>query len=134
MEDLTQAFENLDSRHKAWDLLYLGRFRSNDSLPGIWTKDIPIDEGLVKPGFSYGAHAYALSRNGLESVLSAGFERDIIPVDEFLPALYMIHPRPDVARRYPPRLNAFAIKPHIAFHLPVAELGSDAEASDFVDW
>ena len=117
----------------AWDLVYFGRLRLDVGTTPLG-KDVPVCEGLVRPGYSHCAHAYALSRAGLAKLLSVGFERDIIPVDEFLPALYTIHPRADVARRYRPVLNAVALDPSVAFQLPKDEAGSDTEASAFVDW
>jgi glycosyl transferase family 25 len=136
LEKLSHALHILDTRHPAWDLLYLGRQRlhKNRAIPAVFTRDIPVEEGLVRPGYSYCAHAYVLSRNGLKKILSVGFESAIIHTDEFLPALYMIHPRADIARRYRPILEAFAIEPSIAYQLPREQAGSDTQASDFVDW
>ena len=65
-------------------------------------------------------------------MLAAHVETGIIPADEFLPALYSRHPRPDVARRYRPVLNAFAIDPPIAGQ--VQDAGSDTESSGFAQW
>jgi collagen beta-1,O-galactosyltransferase len=70
-----------------------------------------------------------LSASGLAKVLGVGFERAIIPVDELLPALYMPHPREDVRRRYPPRLNAYAFDPALVTQLPKEIAGSDTEAT-----
>jgi collagen beta-1,O-galactosyltransferase len=53
-------------------------------------------------------------------------------VDEFLPALYMDHPREDVRRRYTKRLRAYAFEPPLVSQLPKDEAGSDTEASDWV--
>jgi collagen beta-1,O-galactosyltransferase len=69
----------------------------------------------------------------VSKLLDVGFERDIIPVDELLPALYMPHPRTDVRRRYPPRLSAYAFEPPLVTQLPKDLAGSDTEASAFVE-
>ncbi len=41
----------------------------------------------VRPTYSYNAHAYALTSAGIGKLLAAHFERNLIPVDEFLPSL-----------------------------------------------
>lgn len=133
-ERLYHAIQTLETRYREWDLLYLGRFRKKPNMPPPLAKDRRVNDELVRPGFSYGAHAYVLNRSGIQKILAVGFENDLIPIDELLPALYIIHPRPDVARRYRPILNAFALEPAIAVHLPLEEVGSDAEDTDFVDW
>jgi collagen beta-1,O-galactosyltransferase len=74
-----------------------------------------------------------LSAAGLAKVLDADFGRAIVPVDEFLPALYMRHPRLDVRRRYPPRLAAYAFEPPLVTQLPKDLAGSDTEATAFVE-
>ena len=106
-----------------WDLVYLGRWVLEPD------SDVPVAPGLVRPAYSYCTFGYMLSATGLEKVLDVGFERAIIPVDELLPALYMPHPRADVRRRYPPRLNAYAIDPPLVTQLPKEVAGSDTEAT-----
>lgn len=107
-----------------WDFLYLGRVIQGGK------KDVPTcEQGINRPGLSYCTFGYALSRSGLEKVLDAKFETQIIPVDEFLPALYATHPRPDVAALFNPVLNAFVAEPNLVFQLTKMEAGSDTEAS-----
>ncbi|HXB47365.1 MAG TPA: glycosyltransferase family 25 protein [Streptosporangiaceae bacterium] len=107
-----------------WDLLYLGRWALDD-------EDRPVAEGIVQPGFSYCTFGYLLSASGLAAVLSCGFERALIPVDELLPALYMGHPREDVRSLYPKRLRAYALEPPLVAQLPKDQAGSDTETSAF---
>lgn len=126
MEKLAATIQCLQQHYTDWDLLYLGR------LPLM--PDFPAGHGFVRPGYSYGAHAYMLSRAGLEKILSVRFEQQLIPADEFLPAMYFPHPRPDVARRFKPILKAFALEQKIVFQLPKERMGSDTEATGFVDW
>jgi collagen beta-1,O-galactosyltransferase len=108
-----------------WDLLYLGRW----PLDG---QDTAVTDGIVHPGYSYCTYGYLLSASGLRQVLSCGFERALIPVDELIPALYMDHPREDIRSLYPNRLRAYALEPPLAKQLPKEEAGSDTEASAFV--
>lgn len=115
----------LSSADPSWDLLYLGRWARDDG-------DRPVAPGIVRPGYSYCTFGYMLSPGGLTTVLSSGFERALIPVDEFLPALYCDHPRPDIRSRYPRRLRAYAFEPPLVTQLPKDEAGSDTEASAFV--
>lgn len=108
-----------------WDLLYAGRWVLEPA------SEIALADGLVRPAYSYCTFGYLLSAAGLAKVLSVGFEHDIIPVDELLPALYMPHPRADVRRRYPPRMSAYAIDPPLVTQLDKELAGSDTEASAF---
>jgi glycosyl transferase family 25 len=108
-----------------WDLLYLGRWPLDH-------EDRTVAEGIVHPGYSYCTFGYLLSASGLRTVLSCGFERALIPVDEFIPALYMDHPRDDIRSLYPKRLRAYALEPPLVTQLPKDEAGSDTEASAFV--
>jgi GR25 family glycosyltransferase involved in LPS biosynthesis len=135
-ERLKWATSILNGRHPGWDLVYLGRSRPGFSfpLPPIFFRDAPVEEGLVRPGLSFGTFAYMLSRSGIAKVLSTEFEKNLIPADEFLPAMYIVHPRPDVARLYRPILNAYALTPPIAVHPPIQPTETDTEASDYVDW
>ena len=110
----------------SFDLLYLGRFPLESDLP----TEIP---GLVIPGYSHCTFGYLLSRIGLKIALSAGLDRTIIPVDEFLPALYHPHPRADLRQRFPPVLSALAFEPPLVTQRPKHEAGSDTEESAFVE-
>lgn len=102
-EDLPGVVSRLSALDGEWDLLYLGRCPQE------------ADEGrageFVKPGFSYGTHAYMLSRGGVAKLLATGFPTALIPADEILPAMYVDHPRPDVRSRYPKRLRAYSVDP-----------------------
>ena len=102
-DELPGVVARLSALDDAWDLLYLGRCPQE------------ADEGrlgeFIRPGFSYGTHAYMLSHAGVEKLLATGFPRDLIPADEILPAMYIDHPRPDVRSRYPKRLRAYAVDP-----------------------
>jgi collagen beta-1,O-galactosyltransferase len=106
-----------------WDLVYLGRWALEPDC------DIPVGPGIVRPAYSYCTFGYMLSASGLAKVLDVHYERAIIPVDELLPALYMPHPRADVRKRYPPRLNAYAFDPPLVTQLPKEVAGSDTERS-----
>ena len=117
----------LQALDPAWDLAYLGRWALEPDA------DAPAGDGLVRPGYSYCTFGYLLSAAGLAKLLDVGFERDIIPVDELFPALYLPHPRADVRRRYPPRLTAYAFEPPLVTQLPKDVAGSDTEASAFVE-
>ncbi len=107
-----------------WDLCYLGRVALEP--------DLPFAPGLVRPGYSHCTYAYLLSRAGIDAVLAVGYEQALIPVDEFLPALYIDHPRADVRARFSRRLTAYAMAPPAVGQLPKTEAGSDTEDSDFI--
>jgi glycosyl transferase family 25 len=121
---LQSALLQLDQLDARWGLCYLGRVPLEP--------DRPCAPGLVRPGYSHCTYAYVLSQLGLEAVLTAAFEQAVIPVDEFLPALYIDHPRDDVRARFPQRVSAYAMSPSAVGQLPKAEAGSDTEDSDFI--
>jgi len=122
---LESRLARLSAIDPGWDLLYLGRWAQDHA-------DSPVAEGIVRPGYSYCTFGYALSPSGLGKVLSSGFDRALIPVDELLPALYLDHPRADIRSLYPKRLRAYALEPPLVTQLPKEEAGSDTEASAFV--
>jgi glycosyl transferase, family 25 len=108
-----------------FDLLYLGRVALEPDRPTPWP-------GIAEPGYSHCTFGYVLTRRGLREVLATQLHRSLIPVDEFLPAMYHPHPRADVRVRFPPRLRALALAPPVVTQRPKEEAGSDTEASDFV--
>jgi GR25 family glycosyltransferase involved in LPS biosynthesis len=55
---------------------------------------------LVLPGYSSGTPGYALSLQGAHKLLSLSYEKEIIPLDEYMPALYTYHPRRDLRQRF----------------------------------
>jgi glycosyl transferase, family 25 len=88
--------------------------------------------GIVRPGFSYCTYGYAVSGGGLRKLLATGYDKALIPPDELLPALYLDHPRPDVHKRYPRSLSAYAFEPPLVSQLPRNQWGTDTEDSVFV--
>ncbi|WP_040840482.1 glycosyltransferase family 25 protein [Nocardia brevicatena] len=123
--DLLQGLNRLTEFDIPFDLLYLGRDRLQPDIP------TPIP-GIVRPGYSHCSYAYLLTRQGLCAALSAELTQAIVPVDEFLPALYTPHPRPDLRARFAPRLAALAFDPPLVAQRAKTDAGSDTEDSDFV--
>jgi GR25 family glycosyltransferase involved in LPS biosynthesis len=103
----TQPFDqNVIQSLNKWDLIHLGRNLIRD-LP-----EQNYNAYFIRPLFSYNAHAYALSKNGVDILLSKKLEENLIPTDEFLPTLYDTHFRTDVVdllnKHDNSKLNAFA--------------------------
>ena len=88
-----------------WDVILLGR------KPLAKDTEIGLNY-FVKPGYSYQAHAYILSKSGLKKIKEniKTLMNSLIPTDEFLPALYSKHPRPDIDAMYPNKINALALR------------------------
>ena len=88
-----------------WDIILLGR------KPLAKDTEIGLNY-FVKPGYSYQAHAYILSKSGLKKIQEniKTLINNLIPTDEFLPALYSKHPRPDIDAMYPNKINALALR------------------------
>jgi GR25 family glycosyltransferase involved in LPS biosynthesis len=88
-----------------WDIILLGRKPlAKDTEVGL--------NYFVKPGYSYQAHAYILSKSGLRKIQEniETLMDNLIPTDEFLPALFSTHPRADIDTMYPNKINALALR------------------------
>lgn len=121
---LESTLNMLSNHDPNWDLLYLGR----EPLQ----RDEYAYDGIVKPGYSFGTFAYVITPDGAQKLIDTDFEHSLIPSDEFLPAMYIQHPRSDVNKRFRPNLNAYAIEPSLIFPLPEEESNGDTENSDFI--
>ena len=119
LSQLHPTVDDLSLADPNWDLLYFGR------------NSLGPDRGelgeFVSPGYSYLAHAYALSRRGLEKILAYKPETMVMPADEFLPATFMPHPRRDIADVVKPLLNAYATRTTVVGTVPKEVFGSDTE-------
>jgi collagen beta-1,O-galactosyltransferase len=107
LERLLGALSQLEAEGPAFDLLYLGRIHYEPA------EDRPANSSFVRPGLSYGAHGYLLRRAALPVLLDMELEKAVIPIDEFLPCMYMDHPRMDLWKRFPLQLRALACVPMI---------------------
>lgn len=126
IDRLAASLKQAEHNAPGFGLLYLGRFPLEP--------DQPLTPGLVRPGYSHCTFSYLVPRVALSLVLKADLERAVIPIDEFLPALYLDHPRRDVRTRFPRCLDALALDPPLVSQLPKDTWGSDTEDSAFVDW
>jgi hypothetical protein len=109
-----------------FDFLYLGRIHFDPA------DDVPAVPGFVWPGLSYGTHGYLLTRSALSVLLNAGLDKAIVPVDEFLPCMYMDHPRDDLRAQFPSRLRALAFTPVIVGDPPRGD--SDIAWTPLAQW
>ena len=122
--DIPRLISRIETIDKNWDLIYLGRVRLN--------LDSPVASDIVRPGYSHCTYGYVLSRKGAQILAAASFESMIMPVDEFLPAMYTVHPRQDVAKVVSAHLRAYALEKDLVGQLPKTDAGSDTEDSPFV--
>jgi glycosyl transferase, family 25 len=113
--------------HRQADLVYLGRYPLGPH------RDQPAQPGFVVPAYSHCTFGYLLGRHAVGAVLATRLDQAIVPVDEFLPALYIDHPRADLRIRFPRQLSALAFEPPLVHQLPKEEAGSDTEDSAFVE-
>jgi collagen beta-1,O-galactosyltransferase len=99
-----EAFNEIENYD--WDIIFLGHNNLDKQDKEIGFKN------FIKPGYSYQAHAYILSESGLEKIKNyfQVLKLNLIPTDEFLPALYTKHPRPDIEAMYPNKMNALALR------------------------
>lgn len=122
-EQLRAGLARLSSPDQV-DLVYLGRVPLEPDLGSV--------DGFVVPGYSHCTYGYLLARDAVPRLLEAELDKAIIPVDEFLPALYLDHPRADVRVRFPRRLRALAFEPPLVTQRAKDDAGSDTEDSPFV--
>lgn len=86
-----RELQNLTQHNYNWDMLYLGR---SPLTPDI----MRLNENLVKPGYSWGSHAYMLSQSGAEKLLVGDIKQNLIPVDEYLSAMFNCNFRPEILK------------------------------------
>jgi len=101
------AQEIWDQIPSDYDLFYVGRRR----VPGY--EDIPYSKDIVISNYVYNSHAYVISATGIKKALAVNPSIDIIPMDELIPGLAHIHPRPEVNERF--KADNFSI---YAFNCP----------------
>lgn len=124
LDDLLRLLGRLTSSG-SFDLLYLGRYPLEPDRSRV-------DPELVVPGYSHCSFGYVLTRPALDVLLGTRLEQAIVPVDEFLPSMYIDHPREDLRSRFPRRFTALACEPPLVHQRPKDEAGSDTEDSAFI--
>ena len=106
---------------KDYDLLYLGRKIFNDN-------EAQINKDIVIPNFSYWTVGYMLSYIGAKKLMESGYNKKIIPVDEFLPIMYN---KSSILEYNKNNFKAYATKEKIIKPEPNAFLVSETEKSEF---
>ena len=107
-----EAFDELDGYD--YDIAFLSRILQDTVTHDIDVYDSNI--GLkywVNPGYSYQTHSYVLNKSGLRKLVENHLpilKNNIVVSDEFLPAVYTIHPREDMRSMYVRDMNAIAYK------------------------
>lgn len=101
LNELTDV-ELSDHQYPNWDFCYLGRYVFDDGMSEKLT------ENIIKPGNSYTSHAYILTQEGAKKLVDGNLHKNIIPVDEYIPALYMGHRRKDIDRMFAQSMTAIS--------------------------
>ena len=78
-----------------FDWAFLGRNTFNPE------ENTEIDDMWCKPGTSYNAHAYLLTKKGAQKLLEFSIKDNLIPIDEFMTPTYMNHRRSDINELFP---------------------------------
>jgi GR25 family glycosyltransferase involved in LPS biosynthesis len=88
-----------------WDFCYLGRNKiSKDAT------EESITEKIVNPSASYNSHAYLLTLEGAQKLIEGGIQQNLIPLDEYLTAMFGKETRNDLKKLYKQNLKAIAVK------------------------
>ncbi|XP_065312553.1 procollagen galactosyltransferase 1-like [Gordionus sp. m RMFG-2023] len=131
-----------------WDLIYFGRKRL---VPPEREKYIKDSDILVWPDYSYWTLSYALSHTGAQKLSHCSTSskpinplgsvpkddslcplNKMVPVDEYLPIMFDMHPEEDWKKHFPNRdLVAFSAYPLIVY--PTHYTGDDLYFSDTED-
>ncbi len=98
---VSRLIAQLESLDSDWGLLYLGRTKMGH--------DERVDDMFLRPGFSYSSYAYVTTPAAAGQLLECNLDQAVVPVDEFLTAVGVPHPRPDVRFAYPPILSTYAL-------------------------
>lgn len=120
----TEEIANLPADY---DLFFLGRKR----VPTF--DDIPFNDLLVKPNYSYNSHAYMISANAIRKALSLKPQMNIIPADELLPGLMNVHPRSEINDLFgSANFNAFAAnKEHDLYYVTQRAIMKSSDFAEF---
>ena len=121
---LESSFRTLKKKEPDWDFLYLCSVKA---MPDRYS----LTHNLVAPSYSYCLAAYVLVERGVNKLLNANMQKNIVPVDEFIPALYCQHPRKDIDKLFGTceRLRAFAVEPNLLYQCEAGKDG-DIETSE----
>ena len=74
---------------KNWSMIYLSRNALHPE------KESAVNNLVMRTGYSYNAHAYILSKKGIREIMKSPILDNIIPTDEFLPAIHDVNDRED---------------------------------------
>ncbi|MFY0656348.1 MAG: glycosyltransferase family 25 protein [Neptunomonas phycophila] len=94
---------NWKSLPKDFNMFFLGRnaFGGDDAER--------INDDVVRPFWHYNAHAYMLNRTAIDALIDSNFNRNVIPVDEFLGLFWADSlPRNDIFELPHQKLNVYA--------------------------
>ena len=98
-----------------YDLIYLGRSALKPELE----KEIPNVLGWVEPDYSYNAHAYILSKKGIQILVEEYLEQfkgAMFAIDEFLPITYGMTHRQEILGEYNGKTRLKAAAPIINYY------------------
>uniref|UniRef100_A0A671P346 Procollagen galactosyltransferase 2-like n=1 Tax=Sinocyclocheilus anshuiensis TaxID=1608454 RepID=A0A671P346_9TELE len=110
---LNTILEDVKQSGLLWDLIYVGRKRLHIKHPEHWVEGV---KNLVIPDYSYWTLGYALSLQGAKTLLEAQPLSKMLPVDEFLPAMFNKHPKEEYMSHFKQRnLKAFSVQPLLLF-------------------
>lgn len=122
VDDFVDKFHSaLNSISFPYDIFYLGRD------PCEFDKEIQLTQTIRTVKYSYGAHAYILTKSCAKILYNSSYLSEIIPVDDFLAILYGSK-RPNSTNFYDqiPKLKAIAAYPNLI------KLSNPSESDTFV--
>jgi hypothetical protein len=86
-----------------WSLIYLARKAQNKQ------SESPVNNTVMRAGYSYNCHAYMLSKKGMEEIITSPLLNNIVAIDEFYSGLHGTHDRQDIMDVfYNPKFKQYA--------------------------
>ncbi|XP_033643048.1 procollagen galactosyltransferase 1-like [Asterias rubens] len=126
--------QEINVNHLDWELLYIGR----KIMEVDYESYLDGFQHVVKPSYTYWTLSYMLSLSGAQKLLAQKPLGKMIPVDEYLPIMFDVHPETDWADRFYPRnLKAYSVNPLLVepTHYTGAEnYVSDTETKDIWEY
>ena len=96
--------KELDNIPKDASIIYLDRKKVNKDEP-----ETRINKDITEVGYTYNNHAYIVTRKGMKEILNSNILNNIIPGDEFYPAINGTSDRKDAVKIFHnPRFKAYA--------------------------
>ena len=106
---LTEGLTKINQCKANWEMAYLGRNKMDSADEEV------VDDFFVRPKFSFNAHAYVVTKEGLKRLVGYRAEKNLVVADEILSASVSGHRRVDIEKIFPKIMDGIAPPPNQCF-------------------